>query len=45
MKPGSCGPAALGIHLAIFDENGDEVPKGSGKAGNICVRNPWPGGC
>jgi acetyl-CoA synthetase len=43
MKPGSCGPAALGIQLVIFDENGDEVPKGSGKAGNICVRNPWPG--
>src|SRR5437588_9868033 len=43
MKPGSCGPAALGIQLVIFDENGEEVPKGSGKAGYICVRNPWPG--
>ncbi len=43
MKPGSCGPEALGIYLAIYDDNGDEVPKGSGKAGNICVRNPWPG--
>src|SRR5579884_2817798 len=43
MKPGSCGPAALGIQLVIFDENGDEVPKGSGKAGYICIRNPWPG--
>jgi acetyl-CoA synthetase len=43
MKPGSCGPAVLGIYLAIYDENGDEIPKGSGKAGNICVRNPWPG--
>ena len=19
------------------------MPKGSGKAGNICIRNPWPG--
>jgi acetyl-CoA synthetase len=43
MKPGSCGPEVLGIYLVIYDENGDEVPKGSGKAGNICVRNPWPG--
>lgn len=23
--------------------NGNEVPAGSGKAGNICIRNPWPG--
>jgi acetyl-CoA synthetase len=43
MKPGSCGPAALGIFPVILDEDGDEVPKGSGKAGNICIRNPWPG--
>jgi acetyl-CoA synthetase len=43
MKPGSCGPAALGIDLTIFDEEGKEVPTGSGVAGNICVRNPWPG--
>jgi acetyl-CoA synthetase len=43
MKPGSCGPAVLGIQLVIYDENGEEVPRGSGKAGYICVRNPWPG--
>jgi acetyl-CoA synthetase len=43
MKPGSCGPAALGIYPVILDEDGHEVPKGSGKAGNICIRNPWPG--
>jgi len=43
MKPGSCGPAALGIYLDILDENGDPIPKGSGKAGNIVARNPWPG--
>jgi acetyl-CoA synthetase len=43
MKPGSCGPAALGIQLVVFDENGQEIPAGSGKAGYICVRNPWPG--
>jgi acetyl-CoA synthetase len=41
MKPGSCGPAALGIFPVIYDENGDEVP--NGRAGNICIRNPWPG--
>src|SRR5207253_1599164 len=43
MKPGSCGPAAPGIHPVIYDETGAEVPKGSGKAGNMCIRNPWPG--
>jgi acetyl-CoA synthetase len=43
MKPGSCGPEALGIQLVVYDENGDEIPRGSGKAGYICVRNPWPG--
>jgi acetyl-CoA synthetase len=43
MKPGSCGPMVLGIYGVIYDENGDEVPQGSGKAGNICIRNPWPG--
>jgi acetyl-CoA synthetase len=43
MKPGSCGPAALGIYPIILDEDGNEVPQGSGKAGNICIRNPWPG--
>jgi acetyl-CoA synthetase len=43
MKPGSCGPGVLGILPIIYDEDGNEVPKGSGKAGNICIRNPWPG--
>ena len=43
MKPGSCGPGALGIYPAIYDENGNEVESGSGKGGNICIRNPWPG--
>jgi acetyl-CoA synthetase len=43
MKPGSCGPGAPGIYLTIFDEGGNPVPQGSGRAGNICVRNPWPG--
>jgi acetyl-CoA synthetase len=43
MKPGSCGPGVLGIYPVIYDELGEEVPKGSGRAGNICIRNPWPG--
>jgi acetyl-CoA synthetase len=43
MKPGSCGPAALGINLDILDENAEPIPRGSGKAGNIVARNPWPG--
>jgi acetyl-CoA synthetase len=43
MKPGSCGPGVLGIYPVIYDEEGNEVPAGSGKAGNICIRNPWPG--
>src|SRR5579859_283880 len=43
MKPGSCGPGVLGIYPVILDEAGEEVAPGSGKAGNICIRNPWPG--
>jgi acetyl-CoA synthetase len=43
MKPGSCGPAALGIFPVIYDEDSNEVAAGSGRAGNICIRNPWPG--
>jgi acetyl-CoA synthetase len=43
MKPGSCGPMALGINGVIYDEDNNEVPTGSGRAGNICIRNPWPG--
>ncbi len=41
MKPGSCGPGVLGIYPIVYDEDGTEVP--DGKAGNICIRNPWPG--
>jgi len=43
MKPGSCGPGVIGIYPVIYDEEGKEVPAGSGRAGNICIRNPWPG--
>jgi acetyl-CoA synthetase len=44
MKPGSTGPSMPGIHPVIYDEEGKEVPGGSGTAGNICIQNPWPGG-
>ena len=27
MKPGSCGPGVLGIYAAVYDENGDVVPR------------------
>ena len=43
MKPGSTGPGVPGIHPVIYDEDGNEVEEGSGRAGNICIRNPWPG--
>jgi acetyl-CoA synthetase len=32
-----------GIHPIIFDDEGKELPRGAGKAGNICIQNPWPG--
>jgi len=44
MKPGSAGPGIPGIHPVIYDDEGKELPAGSGRAGNICIRNPWPGG-
>jgi acetyl-CoA synthetase len=43
MKPGSCGPGVLGIYPVIYDEERKVVEAGSGRAGNICIRNPWPG--
>ncbi len=43
MKPGSAGPGMPGIYPVILDEQGKEMSAGTGKAGNICIRNPWPG--
>ncbi|HVA58915.1 MAG TPA: acetate--CoA ligase [Mycobacteriales bacterium] len=43
MKPGSAGPGVPGIHPVIYDEDGNELPAGAGRGGNICIRNPWPG--
>lgn len=44
MKPGSAGPGMPGIHPIVYDDDGNVIPPGSGKAGNICIQNPWPGG-
>ena len=43
MKPGSAGPGVPGIHPIIYDNDGNVIPQGAGKAGNICIQNPWPG--
>jgi len=43
MKPGSAGKGVPGIHPVIYDEDGAELGAGTGKAGNICMQNPWPG--
>ncbi len=43
MKPGSAGPGLPGIHPVIYDDEGNEIKAGEGKAGNLCIRNPWPG--
>jgi len=43
MRPGSAGPGVPGIHPIIFDEDGKQIKRGEGKAGNICIQNPWPG--
>ncbi|MBC8198648.1 MAG: acetate--CoA ligase [Desulfobacterales bacterium] len=43
MKPGSAGPGVPGIYPVIYDEFGNEIKAGEGRAGNICIRNPWPG--
>jgi acetyl-CoA synthetase len=43
MKPGSAGPGMPGIYPVILDEQAKEMSPGTGKAGNLCIRNPWPG--
>jgi acetyl-CoA synthetase len=43
MKPGSAGPGMPGIYPVILDEQSREMSPGTGKAGNLCIRNPWPG--
>lgn len=43
MKPGSAGKTVPGLHAVVYDDVGNELKPGAGKAGNICMRNPWPG--
>jgi acetyl-CoA synthetase len=43
MKPGSAGPGMPGIHPVIYDDDGKEIPAGTPTAGNMSIRNPWPG--
>jgi acetyl-CoA synthetase len=43
MKPGSAGPSCLGIYPVIRDEHGNEIVTAAHAAGNLCIRNPWPG--
>ncbi len=40
-KPGSCTLPMLGVDAAIVNEDGDELPLGSG--GLLAIRKPWPG--
>ncbi|MEM0129349.1 MAG: acetate--CoA ligase [Thermoplasmata archaeon] len=43
MKPGSAGPAVMGIHPVVLDEHGRPIPAGSHRAGYLCIQLPWPG--
>ena len=39
--PGSCTLPAIGVDAAIVDQDGQEVPHGTG--GLLAIRQPWPG--
>ena len=43
MKPGSAGPGVPGNLSDYLRRKREELPAGAGRAGNICIRNPWPG--
>ena len=43
MKPGSCGPAALGIYPVIYDENGDEVGPAAARPATSASATPGRG--
>ncbi|MBN1613469.1 MAG: acetate--CoA ligase [Deltaproteobacteria bacterium] len=43
MKPGSAGLGMPGIYPVIYDEDRNELKAGEGRAGNICIKYPWPG--
>ena len=42
-EAGQLRPGRARIYPVIYDEKGEVVEAGSGRAGNICIRNPWPG--
>ncbi|MGA1468366.1 MAG: acetate--CoA ligase [Phycisphaerales bacterium] len=39
--PGSCTLPTLGVDAAVVDEDGNELPHGTG--GLLVIRKPWPG--
>jgi acetyl-CoA synthetase len=43
MRPGHAGRPLPGIDARIVDDEGNEVPQGSNKAGNLVLCRPWPG--
>ncbi|HYO48030.1 MAG TPA: acetate--CoA ligase, partial [Gemmatimonadota bacterium] len=43
MRPGHAGRPLPGIDARIVDDDGNEVPPGSNKAGNLVLCRPWPG--
>ncbi|WP_139489568.1 acetate--CoA ligase [Brevibacillus dissolubilis] len=40
IKPGSMGKPFPGIHAAIIDDRGNELP--ANRMGNLAIRTPWP---
>jgi acetyl-CoA synthetase len=40
LKPGSCARPFFGVVPLVLDDDGQEVPKGSG--GRLFLKNPWP---
>jgi acetyl-CoA synthetase len=41
LKPGAATRPFLGVEAAVYDEDGNEIPAGSG-AGYMVVKKPWP---
>ncbi len=41
LKPGSATKPFIGVDAAVYDEEGKEIPAGSG-AGYMVVKSPWP---
>ena len=41
IKKGSMGKVLPGVHAAVIDEAGNELPRGV--RGRLAVKRPWPG--